>query len=292
MLRARGPAQLDSVMGRELFRWISVQLRVKDLSYGSQLVDTDPSLPDGAKLRSLAGGRQAHAMQSLSGLYRRLKYAAHFSDMDERRAAIGNTLNDAMGLRSFFEIWLPDVPVPATKRLVKMDTPTSSGAGPSDVYTFARLTEGMAFSSFWNLRLRWARLVLDCLRNLAPLSIASVSLLDSHQQNQRVLLWTEMCELLARSADEVSRVIPFLADGGQSKFSPVGKGDVRGCAFASWGSLWPINTLCCTPELDDIRPGLRQWSMSRLLDLGDRVGFKQAFAFYEVFKRGFRPGRA
>ena len=280
MLHLRGQSQFETAMGRELFRWINLQLNVKDLGYGTRLA-FQGLLP--RDFRTTAAEHGMTAMLRLAELLRQLgQILKSEPDTGRMLKSQRKAVQDQQGLRrilaaafqleEFFDLWHPEVSVPKTATL---------SVRPQQFYHntiafFPKLTEGMAYSTYWVLRLRSSRFIVDCSRYLD-------SRLDSIYPR-----WSprKLLENITGCADNLHIVIPFLT--GEVDTTGLVRAqttlEARGSAFVCLLTLWRVNSLIGTPELEITRPGLRQWAFSRLLDLRHRVGLKQAYAFYQSFQ--------
>ena len=277
MLHLRGQSQFETAMGRELFRWINQQLTVKDLGYGTKLA-YQGLLP--RDFRNTAAEHSMTAMLRLAELLRQLGQILKSEpntgrilksplNIGRNQQELRRILASAFQLEEYFDLWHPQVPVPKTVLL----TVRPQQFFHDMIAFFPKLTEGMAYSTYWVVRLRWARFIVDCSRHLS-------SPLDSiyPRWSPRSLL-----DDITSCADKLHIVIPFLT--GEVDTTGLVRAqtalEARGSAFVCLLTLWRVNSLIGTPELEITRPGLRQWAFSRLLDLRHRVGLKQAYAFYQ-----------
>ena len=280
MLHLRGQSQFETAMGRELFRWINLQLTVKDLGYGTKLA-YQGLLPH--NFRDTAAEHSMTAMLRLADLLRQLGEVLK-SEPDTGRILksqpnnarnqqeLRRILASALQLEEYFDLWHPQVPVPKTALL----TVRPKQFFHDLIAFFPKLTEGMAYSTYWVIRLRWSRFIVDCSRHLN----SSINTIYPHLSPRKLLDDITYC------ADKIHIIIPFLT--GEVDTTGVVRAqtplEARGSAFVCLLTLWRVNSLIGTPELEITRPGLRKWAFERLLDLRHRVGLKQAYAFYQSFQ--------
>lgn len=313
LLRLRGNAQFATPIGRELFRWINLQLTIKDQSYGSSLAYSDVAAD---AIRTDTIDRQQYAMKLMGGLLRRLKAVQDQKDPSAERATamINGILSTARDLHAYLICWRPHVPKPKT--WISSTAATSPCSNPQvtsnksfhtpSVYYFRSFPEGSAFGFYHVMWIRWARFVIDCHRTaLAFTSPSPQPNATATSRQQSPIPSTLPCDVLpqlSHAADQLALAIPFMTcelpleaskiDGSLTPHDDLirAPSPPRGCAYGCWASIWHLNNIIGTPELDINRPGVRAWAMDRHLDLKHRVGIKQAGAFHDLFRARMSKG--
>lgn len=329
LLRLRGETQFNTPIGRDLFHCINIHLTIRDHFYGTSLAYPGP-VPD--LLRSHAHLRQMHVMQRMGELIKQLKEVqdGQGAEREHLLGMVDGIIADAIEIRVYLDAWQPELPVPIDAP-ISPNTSSSSPwcqpitiiprgnvkLGTPSLHRFRSFTEGSGFNFYWTLWIRWTRFVIDCYRHRwriessnagsDSVSESSINATPSPPSNSYTLppnLPPEIPQQLSHAADQVARTIPFMT--GEACLISTSKGYVisrpqslteryatpRGCAFGCWASLWHLNNIVSTPEIDVGHPELRAWAMTRLLDLRDRVGIKQAGAFHDLFTARMAKGRA
>ena len=231
-------------------------------------------------------------------------------------AQIDDMLVEAQEIRVYLEAWHPDLPVPKyyTVRAGFSESYNmpplrmSPNTIPGSIHILRSFTEGSAFNYYWTLWIRWARFTVDCYRQRSMFGSATSSPNATSPPVPSPYtipkdLPPDILKCLSHAVDRVARTIPFMtselplvstAEGFQVASTPHSPSYTppQGCAFGSWASLFHLNNIVSTPEIDVVHPGVRAWALSRLLDLKNRVGIKQAGAFHDMFLARQAKGRA
>ena len=268
MLHLRGVSQFKSETGRQLFRSVNSQLLLKDYAYGTSLAYPEV-IPSAQK--DTIGGIQLTAMQYLATLIRRFRKAVDYTSMRGKDAvALQEVLADAVELETTFKM---------SSKLIRPNTVvihTDSSCLFGDTYAFfPTIPIAAAWTLFWHLRLRLIRLIVDCITILN-------SQFDSGRRVPAANAWVPA---LTECGDNVCAAIPFLIGevDVQGDFLPQAQLHLRGGFYGCMTGMATLNSVITTPELDYARPGMRRWAFGRLLDIGNRVGLKQAHAFHRLY---------
>ena len=269
LLGFRGQAGSETDIGLEIFRTINFQLALKDNPYGSNL--SHPVVGNHAR-GSPVDLYKSVVMQRLVSLRRQFRLAVNSTATKVRDTlSLRSIWRKAIELEEAFRQW-PELVAPA---MGFSNESTSSLPFRHTFHYFPTTHDAIAWNTFWTIRVRVLRLVLDCSTLVAP-----------NINTEPILAKSELVTSITECADQISDTIPFLTGDvdEQGSFRPqrplCSRGGFSGCINAMGG----LNMLVSTQELDQTRPGMRTWALERLYQLGDRSGLKQAQAFARFYE--------
>ena len=281
LVHARGHSQFESDIGRQLFRWINLQLLVKDLAFNSNLAYH--SWPKSAFPHDI-GRSHSDAMRRIVDVSRDVQRIASDQDRSESATARLKQVSDraaslAMELHSWqvtllkvlsYQIISP----PATRGL-----PVSF---PAAVNIFPNLNEAIIWGNYWALCIRVLRSTAVCARRLHERGIR-----DHPLPCQEVIL-----NRLGTCADNLRSTLPYLTSNIDQDGNVCDPERVSGNFVGAMVAVWTLNTLISTQLLHFLRPGVQEWGLQWLDHIGNTFSMKQCYAFRREHEMRIRQALA